>query len=62
MGINSFFVKDYYSASKNYTMKQISKILQYILETDLKAKGVTNKAFNQKKLLQDLLIKILNIH
>jgi len=62
MGINSFFVKDYYSASKNYTMKQISKILQYILETDLKAKGVSNKAFNQKKLLQDLLIKILNIH
>ena len=58
MGISSFFIKDYYLASKNYTMKQISKILEYILEADLKSKGVSSRTSNPKKILQDLLIKI----
>ena len=60
MGVNPFFIKDYYYASKKYTMKQISKILEYILEADLKSKGVANRVINQKNILQDLLIKILN--
>ncbi len=59
MGVNPFFIKDYYYASKKYTMKQISKILEYILEADLKSKGVANRVINQKNILQDLLIKIL---
>ncbi len=60
MGINPFFIKDYYYASKNYTMKQISAVFKYILEADLKSKGVGNKSIHQKNILQDLLVKILN--
>ena len=59
MGINPFFVKDYYYASKHYSMKQISKIFHYILEADLKSKGVGARSTEPRFILQDLLVKIL---
>jgi DNA polymerase-3 subunit delta len=56
---NSFFMKEYRLAARNYKTKSVEKILQLLKEYDLKSKGVNNRSFNENKLLVELLGKIL---
>jgi DNA polymerase-3 subunit delta len=58
LGVNTFFVKDYEQASRFFNMKQSSRSLTFILEADLKSKGVGVKTINHKGILQDMIIKI----
>ncbi|MGV6830041.1 MAG: DNA polymerase III subunit delta [bacterium] len=56
--INPYFVKDYSSAARNYSMKQVSAILSYLRESDLKSKGVGANALPQGDILKELVAKI----
>ena len=58
LGVNPFFVKDYEQASRFFNMKQSSRALTFILEADLKSKGVGVKTINHSGVLQDMIIKI----
>lgn len=58
--INPYFVNQYETAAKNYNKRQIFQIINFLAEYDLKSKGIMNKSFNQKDLLQELIFKILH--
>ena len=55
---NSFFMKEYRLAARNYKSHNIENILHLLKEYDLKSKGVNNRSFNENKLLVELLGKI----
>ena len=57
--INPYFVSEFITASKFYSMKQVSHVLGVLREMDLKGKGVGASALSQRDLLQELLFKIL---
>jgi DNA polymerase-3 subunit delta len=58
LGVSPYFVKDYESASRKFTLKQSSKAIAFILEADLKSKGVGVKSLQQHEIMQDLLVKV----
>jgi DNA polymerase-3 subunit delta len=57
--INPYFVSEFSTASKFYSMKQVSHVLGVLRDMDLKGKGVGASALSQRDLLQELLFKIL---
>jgi len=58
--VNPYFVKDYSSAAKNYSMKSISKKITILREYDLKSKGLGSINSNNSDLLKELVIKLLH--
>jgi DNA polymerase-3 subunit delta len=58
--VNPFFVKDYYTAAKNYNIRKSVKIIEYIREYDLKSKGVNNVSVSWGELQKELIFKILH--
>ncbi len=52
-------MKDYQSAARFYSMKQIAQIIGHIKETDLKSKGVGAQNVSTEELLKELIIKIV---
>lgn len=57
--MNSYFVKEYHVAARNYPMKKVSAIIAGLREIDMKSKGVGANNTPQSELLKDLIIKIL---
>ena len=57
--INPYFVGEFQIASKNYPMKQVSSIIAFLREMDLKGKGVGAYNISQADLLKELLVKII---
>ena len=57
--INPYFVDEFRIAARNYSMKQVSTIISFLREMDLKGKGVGANALSQADLLKELLIKIV---
>ena len=58
--INPYFVTQYQIASKNYSIKQLQYVLQYIKEYELRSKGIGNNNVSTKSLLEELIFKILH--
>lgn len=58
--INSFFLKDYDVALRNYPMKKVSKIVTLLREIDVKSKGVGANSLPQHDLLKEMLVGIFN--
>jgi DNA polymerase-3 subunit delta len=59
LGVNSYFLKDYDLALKNYPMKKVSRIITSLREIDIKSKGV-GANLSQTDLLKEMLFKIFN--
>lgn len=59
IGVNPYFVNEFITASKNYSMRQVSQIISTIREFDLKSKGVNANATPQGDLLKELMVKIM---
>ncbi|MFD0992949.1 DNA polymerase III subunit delta [Tenacibaculum geojense] len=59
LGVNPYFVDDYYNAAKNYPMRKVSMIIALLRDADVKSKGV---GANQTPhdILKELLFKILH--
>lgn len=59
IGVSPFFVQEYFTAAKQYSMKHCSHAIKIIRDIDMKSKGVgTNKA-QQHDLLQELTVNIM---
>ena len=60
IGINSYFLNEFASAAKNYSIKKIVKVISVIREYDMYSKGVKVKKVSPK-LLQELVARIASI-
>ena len=60
MGVNPYFIKDYASASQNYSMGKLAKIITYLRDADLKSKGVGNSSTTDGEILKELVFMILH--
>lgn len=58
--VNTYFVKDYEVAFRNYPMKKVSAIVAALRTIDVKSKGVGTASTSQHDLLKELLITIFN--
>ncbi|MXV38033.1 DNA polymerase III subunit delta [Flavobacteriaceae bacterium Ap0902] len=60
--INPFFVQEYATAAKIYPIKKVTKIISYLRETDMKAKGVgATGNVSEEELMRELLYKIFRM-
>ena len=61
LGIKPFFLKDYETAARNYTLGKLASCIGYLYETDLRSKGVRNSGnVSDGDLLKELVFKIIN--
>lgn len=58
--VNPYFVNEYLTAVRNYSMKQVSNSVSLLREFDVKGKGVGANAVPQGDLLKELLVRIMN--
>jgi len=58
LGVHPFFIKDYETAARNYSMRRISSVISVIREIDVKSKGV-GANLTQADLLKELLVKVI---
>ncbi|QTY28179.1 DNA polymerase III subunit delta [Flavobacterium sp. CS20] len=59
LGVPPYFVKDYIYASKNYNMKDTTRAIELIRETDAQSKGINSAQIKEEDLLRTLLVKIM---
>jgi DNA polymerase-3 subunit delta len=57
---NAYFLKDYRSAARNFSIDAIKSILIYLSEIDLRSKGVMNRGADDEGLYRDLNYFIIN--
>lgn len=60
LGINPFFIKEYKTASINYDLKQVVRIISILRDYDMLSKGVGVKKADPS-LLKEMVVKIINI-
>lgn len=61
LGVNPYFVKDYESAARNYSLPKVFDIISLLREYDLKSKGVDSTGnVTDGELLKELLFKVIH--
>jgi len=61
LGVNPYFVKDYESAARNYSLPKVFDIISLLREYDLKSKGVDSTGnVTDGELLKELLFKMIH--
>lgn len=58
--VSPFFVSEYQTAARNYSIRKSVKIIEYLRDYDLKSKGVNNTSTANSELLKELVFKILH--
>jgi DNA polymerase-3 subunit delta len=58
--VHPFFVKDYVSAAKNYSIKKLVEIVGVMREYDMKSKGFGNVSTSPADLQREMIYKILH--
>lgn len=58
--VNPYFVRDYETAAKNYSLEKLIRIISYLHEYDLKGKGMDGIAADKGELMKELMFKILH--
>jgi len=58
--VHPFFVKDYVSAAKNYSIKKLVEIVGIMREYDMKSKGFGNVSTSAADLQREMIYKILH--
>lgn len=61
IGTSPYYLGEYSTAAKNYSLSQTEKIIENIHRCDLKTKGVNNDNHHSEELLRDLIISIVNV-
>lgn len=59
LGVNPYFVDEYFSAAKNYPMRKVAQVIGFLREADIKSKGIGANQ-TDKDVLRELLFKILH--
>jgi len=60
LGIKPFFLKDFETAMRHYSLKKIHRIFTYLRDYDMKSKGVDNISVNEGELLKEMIFKIMH--
>ncbi|MBR4804777.1 MAG: DNA polymerase III subunit delta [Bacteroidales bacterium] len=61
LGVNPFFIRDYQTAARNYSLPKMAAIIGYLKEADLKSKGVRNTGtITDGEIIKELVFKILH--
>ncbi len=58
--INPFFVKDYATAARNYSVKKVVYCISTLREYDMKSKGYNNVSADAGELLKELIFKLIH--
>ena len=59
--VSSYGAADYAAAAQNYTLPKLAKVIGYLYEADLKAKGVgVNNTVTDGEILKELVFKIIH--
>ena len=58
--ISSYFLNDYIKSSKNFTLQELIKVINYLKEADFKNKGIDSK-MGQEDILKELAYKISKV-
>lgn len=58
--VNSYFVKDYYAASRRYPPGKVFRIIGYIRDIDARSKGINNISADEEDLWKELIYKIMH--
>jgi len=58
--ISPFFIKEYEYASKIFSNDQLINVIEFIMLSDLKSKGINTKESNPGEILKELIYKIIN--
>jgi DNA polymerase-3 subunit delta len=58
--INPYFVRDYETAARNYSINKAAFVISYLRDYDLKSKGHNNSSASDGDLLRELVFKILH--
>jgi len=61
LGVNPYFINDYISAGRNYTLDKAINIISMMREYDLRSKGARGGTTENGELLKELTFKILHI-
>tara|TARA_R110002049_G_scaffold30211_3_gene102738 strand:- start:6265 stop:7266 length:1002 start_codon:yes stop_codon:yes gene_type:complete len=59
LGVNPYFVDEYFLASRNYPMRKVAQVIAFLRDADVKSKGVGANQSNED-ILKELLFKILH--
>lgn len=57
--INPYFVDEYFEAGRNYPMRKVAQVINFLRKADIQSKGV-GANLHQDDVLKELLFKILN--
>jgi DNA polymerase III subunit delta len=60
IGVNPYFLKEYASAGRLYSLPKIRRIMGYFLEADRMSKGVGNPSLDTDDIMKELVFKILH--
>jgi len=61
LGVNPFFINDYASAARNYSLDKAVLIISMMREYDLRSKGARGGTTSNGDLLKELVFKILHL-
>lgn len=59
LGVNLFFVNDYFEAARNYSWTDCMDCIAVLREFDLKAKGYNSTDVSEKELYKEMLVKLI---
>ena len=59
LGVNPFFVDEYFLAARNYPMRKVAQVIAFLRDADIKSKGVGANQ-SHEDILKELLFKILH--
>ena len=60
LGVHQFFVKEYLVAASNYDKRKAVRVISYLRDADVKAKGVGSGSISNGNLLKELIYKIMH--
>ncbi|MEY3343419.1 MAG: polymerase subunit delta [Bacteroidota bacterium] len=58
--VHPFFMREYETAARNYSLSSCIRIVGWLHEYDLRSKGVGNRSTDENELLRELVFKILH--
>lgn len=63
IGINPYFLKEYKSAGRNYSVSALSAIIDILRQYDMRSKGINRtSALKEPELLREMIYKIFNVN
>ena len=60
LGVHPFFVKEYLIAASNYDKRKAVRVISYLRDADVKAKGVRSGSTSHGDLLKELIFKMMH--